>query len=62
MFRKKRWVNKKENIELKNKFKEIAQLVNNKTFIFNKESKENGELYWSIKPKEISNLIRENES
>ena len=49
----------KKNIELKNKFKEIAVLVNNKTFIFTKESKENGELYGSIKPKEITNLIKE---
>ena len=47
----------KKNIELKNKFKEIAKLVQNKTFTFNKESKENGELYGSIKPKEITNLI-----
>ena len=44
---------------MKNKFKEIAKQVNNKTFTFNKESKENGELYGSIKPKEITNLIRE---
>ncbi len=50
----------KKNIEIKNKFKEIAKLINNKTFTFNKESKENGELYGSIKPKEISNLIKEN--
>jgi len=47
----------KKNIEVKNKYKEIAKLVNNKTFSFNKESKENGELYGSIKPKEITNLI-----
>ena len=49
----------KKNTELKNKYKEIAKLVNNKTFLFNKESKENGDLYGSIKPKEISNLIKE---
>jgi len=49
----------KKNIEIKNKFKEVAKLVQNKTFIFNKESKENGELYGSIKPKEITNLIME---
>ena len=49
----------KKNLEVKNKFKEIAKLVNNKKFLFNKESKENGELYGSIKPKEITNLIRE---
>ena len=39
--------------------KEIAKLVNNKVFKFTKESKENGDLYGSIKPKEISNIIRE---
>ncbi len=47
----------KKNIELKNKFKEVAQIINKKTFNFNKESKENGELYGSIKPKEISSEI-----
>jgi large subunit ribosomal protein L9 len=51
-------LNKKNN-EIKNKFKEIAKLINNKTLTFNKESKENGELYGSIKPKEITNLIKE---
>ena len=55
---KKNELNKK-NIEIKNKFIEIAKLVNNKTFTFNKESKENGDLYGSIKPKEITNLIKE---
>ena len=49
----------KKNTETKNKFNEIAKLINNKTFTFNKESKENGELYGSIKPKEITNLIKE---
>ncbi len=49
----------KKNAEKKIKFKEIAKLVNNKTFTFSKESKENGDLYGSIKPKEISNLIKE---
>ena len=49
----------KRNTLIKNKFKEIAKLVNNKTFVFYKESKENGELYGSIKPKEITNLIKE---
>ena len=49
----------KKNIELKNKYKEVAKLINNKTFIFNKESKDNGELYGTIKPKEIANLIKE---
>ena len=49
----------KKNIESKNKYLEIAKLINNKTFTFNKESKENGELYGTIKPKEITNLIKE---
>ena len=49
----------KKNTEAKNKFKEIAKIINNKTFIFIKECKENGELYGSIKPKEITNLIKE---
>ena len=49
----------KKNSELKNKFKEIAKLVHGKTFIFCKESKDNGELYGAVKPKEISSLIKE---
>ena len=56
--KKKTELNKK-NIEIKNKFKEIAKIVNNKTFTFNKESKESGDLYGSIKPREITNLIKE---
>tara|TARA_B100001094_G_scaffold321478_1_gene369270 strand:- start:177 stop:632 length:456 start_codon:yes stop_codon:yes gene_type:complete len=47
----------KKNIELKKKYKDIAQSINKKSFVFNKESKENGELYGTIKPKEISNKI-----
>ena len=49
----------KKNTEVKNKFLAISKIINNKTFNFNKESKENGELYGSIKPKEITNLIKE---
>tara|TARA_B100001057_G_scaffold487172_1_gene569466 strand:- start:581 stop:1036 length:456 start_codon:yes stop_codon:yes gene_type:complete len=49
----------KKNTELKKKYKETAQLINNKSFVFNKESKENGDLYGSIKPKEISTKIYE---
>ena len=49
----------KKNIELKKKLQETATLINNKSFLFSKESKENGELYGSIKPKEISNVIYE---
>ena len=49
----------KKNTEIKNKYEEISKLINNKTFTFIKESKENGELYGSIKPKEITGLIKE---
>ena len=56
--KKKEELNKK-NVEIKNKFKEISNVVNKKTFSISKESKENGELYGSIKPKEITNLIKE---
>ena len=49
----------KKNTLVKNKFKEIAKLVHKKTFIFLKECKENGDLYGSIKPKEITNFIKE---
>ena len=37
----------------------MAKIINSKTFTFFKESKENGELYGSIKPKEITNLIKD---
>ena len=56
--KKKDELNKKNN-ELKKKFIDISMLVNKKTFTFFKESKENGDLYGSIKPKEITNLIKE---
>ena len=49
----------KKNLESKNKFLITAKLINNKTFSLIKESKENGDLYGSIKPKEITNLINE---
>ena len=37
----------------------MSKIINNKTYTFNKESKENGDLYGSIKPKEITNLIKD---
>jgi large subunit ribosomal protein L9 len=43
-----------KNEDSKKQFKEIAVKISNKTLKFNKESKENGELYGSIKPKEVS--------
>ena len=56
--KKKDELNKKNN-EIKNKFKEVAKIIDNKIFTFNKESKENGDLYGAIKPREIANIIVE---
>ena len=49
----------KKNTEIRDKFKEISKIINNKTFTFFRESKENGDLFGSINPKEISNFIKE---
>lgn len=49
----------KKNTQIRNNFKEIAKLVNNKTLKIVRESKENGQLYGTVKPKEISNLIKD---
>ena len=59
IFNKKKDELNKKNLEIKNKLRETANTINNKTFTFIRESKENGELYGSIKPKEITNLIKE---
>ena len=48
----------KKNEEAKNQFKEVASKILNKILKFNKESKENGELYGSIKPKEVSSAFK----
>jgi large subunit ribosomal protein L9 len=58
VLKKKTELNKK-NIELKNKFIKTANLINNQTIVLKKECKDNGDLYGSIKPKEITNLIKE---
>ena len=55
--KKKTELNKK-NEESKKQFKEIADKIYNKSLKFNKESKENGELYGSIKPKEVSSAFK----
>ncbi len=54
--KKKDELNKKNN-ELKKEFKLMAEKINNKTLNFFKESKDNGELYGAIKPKEIANAF-----
>ena len=48
----------KKNSEVKIQFEKISKNINKKVFTFNKECKENGELYGSIKPKQITNLIK----
>jgi len=48
----------KKNEEAKNQFKQIAAKIQNKTLKLNKESKENGEIYGSIKPKEVTNAFK----
>ena len=50
----------KRNIELKKFAKKILEKIKNKKLIFKKETKENGELFASIKPKEISKYFIEN--
>tara|TARA_B100001029_G_scaffold67232_1_gene54613 strand:+ start:109 stop:564 length:456 start_codon:yes stop_codon:yes gene_type:complete len=50
----------KRNIELKKSAKKILEKIKNKKLIFKKETKENGELFASIKPKEISKYFIEN--
>ena len=48
----------KKNEEAKVQLKEIASKIENKILKFTKESKENGELYGSIKPKEVSSAFK----
>ena len=54
--KKKDELNKKNN-EQKKQFKEKALKINNKVLKFSKEAKDNGDLFGSIKPKEISNAF-----
>ena len=49
-------LNKKNN-EIKLEFVKIANKIKNKTLKFVKEAKDNGDLYGSIKPKEVSNAF-----
>ena len=56
--KKKTELNKK-NEDSKKQFIEISTKIKNKTLKFKKESKENGELYGSIKPKEVSSAFKD---
>ena len=57
--KKKDKINKK-NIELKKSAKKILEKIKNKKLIFKKETKENGDLFATIKPKEISKHFLDN--
>jgi len=57
---------KKENLNIKNlalkkEAKNVFDIVNNKKYKFSKRTKDNDELYGSIKPKEISKTIENSE-
>ena len=54
--KKKDELNKKNN-ELKKEFINVSKKLNNKKITFKKESKDNGDLYGTLKPKEISSEI-----
>ena len=57
--KKKDEINKK-NVELKKSAKKILEKIKNKKLIFKKETKENGDLFATIKPKEISKYFIDN--
>ncbi len=52
----------KKDLEKKKVAKEIAEKLKNKTFEIKKLVTENKELYGSVKPTEISKLLKENEN
>ena len=54
--KKKDELNKKNN-EIKAEFIKTANKIKNKSLKFSKEAKDNGDLYGSIKPKEVSNAF-----
>tara|TARA_X000000368_G_C22994974_1_gene696179 strand:- start:874 stop:1332 length:459 start_codon:yes stop_codon:yes gene_type:complete len=56
--KKKTELNQK-NLELKKNAKKTYDIINNSKFTFSKRAKENGELYGSIKPMELSKSIHE---
>ena len=53
-------LSKKDN-EKKQEAKKVAEKINKKEFIVRKLATENKELYGSVKPTEISKIIKENE-
>ena len=57
--KKKEEINRK-NVELKKDAKKTLEKIKNKKIIFKKETKENGDLFASIKQREISKNFEEN--
>jgi len=57
---KKRTEVNKKNSEQKKIAKEVYEKIKKKLIIFSKETKENGDLYGAIKPKEISKYFLDN--
>ena len=57
IFKKKKEEISKKNAEQKKDAKKIYDKIKNKKLGFKKETKENGDLFASIKPKEISNFL-----
>ena len=57
--KKKEEINKK-SVEQKKIAKKVLEKIKNKKLIFKKETKENGELFAAIKPREISKYFSEN--
>ena len=60
IFQKKKDEINKKNLESKKIAKTIFDKIKNKKLNFQKETKDNGDLFASIKPKEISLLLKEN--
>ena len=59
IFQKKKDEITKKNIENKKTAKKIYDKIKNKKLTFKKETKENGDLFATIKPREISSYILE---
>ncbi|MAV76941.1 MAG: 50S ribosomal protein L9 [Candidatus Marinimicrobia bacterium] len=59
LFKKKKEEISKKNLEQKKNAKKIFDKIKSQKLIFQKESKENGDLFASIKPKEISIYLSE---
>ena len=58
--KKKLQLNEK-NASLKKAAKKIYDVINSKKYTFSRHVKDNNELYGSVKPKEISNIIKESD-